>query len=270
MKKVFIALLSLSAFFVLGYIVIAKGSNSHEDLSIAELFHKETSITWLGVLGDIFRSKPKEPPQYKTYPYAKVIKLPKPEYKGMVLEEAIKKRRSQRNYSNKTITLNQLSQLVFAAQGATGKSYGTLLRTAPSAGALYPFEVYLVVNAVDDLPRGMYHYSVQKHALELVKSGDFRSSITKAGLDQDMLGDSSVAFVLTSVFDRLRHKYGERGYRYAYMEAGHISQNIYLQATSLGLGSVAIGAFLDEEINKLIGIDGHNEAAIYIHAVGAL
>jgi SagB-type dehydrogenase family enzyme len=106
--------------------------------------------------------------------------------------------------------------------------------------------------------------------LELLKSGDFRSSITKAALDQDMLGDSSVVFVLTSVFDRLRHKYGERGYRYAYMEAGHISQNIYLQATSLRLGSVAVGAFLDEKINKLIGIDGHNEAAIYVHAVGAL
>ncbi len=270
MKKIFFALLSLSAFLVLSYIVIAKESNSHKGLSIGERFHKETSITWLGVLGDMFRSKPKEPPQYKTYPDAKVIKLPKPEYKGMILEEAIKKRRSQRNYSNKPITLNQLSQLVFAAQGATGKSFNTLLRTAPSAGALYPFEVYLIVNTVDDLSEGIYHYSVQKHALELVKSGDFRNSITKAGLDQDMLGDSSVVFVLTSLFDRLRHKYGERGYRYAYMEAGHISQNIYLQATSLGLGSVAIGAFLDEKINKLIGIDGHNEAAIYIHAVGAL
>jgi SagB-type dehydrogenase family enzyme len=270
MKKVFIALLSLSAFFALSYIIIAKESNSDEGLSIGERFHKETSITWLGVLGDMFRSKPKEPPQYKTYPDAKVIKLPKPKHKGIILEEAIKKRRSQRNYSNKAVTLNQLSQLVFAAQGATGKSFGTLLRTAPSAGALYPFEVYLIVNKVDDLPRGIYHYSAQKHALELLKSGDFRSSITKAALDQDMLGDSSVAFVLTSVFDRLRHKYGERGYRYAYMEAGHISQNIYLQATSLGLGSVAVGAFLDEKINKLIGIDGHNEAAIYVHAVGAL
>jgi len=270
MKKVFIILLFLSAFFASSYFFIARESSSKEDLSIGEKFHKETSITWLGVLGDMFRSKPEQPPQYKTYPDAKSIELPEPKYTGIVLEEALKKRRSSRNYSKKNLSLAQLSQLVFSAQGATGKSYNTLLRTAPSAGALYPFEVYIIANLVDGLPRGIYHYSVRKHSLELVKKGDFRKSITKAGLKQEMLGDAGVVFVLTSIFDRLLHKYGERGYRYAYMESGHISQNIYLQATSLGLGSVGVGAFLDEEINKLIGIDGQKEAAIYIHAVGTL
>ncbi len=241
-----------------------------EKLSTGERFHHETTLTWRGVLGDVFGSKPKKPPQYKTYPGSEKIKLPKPEYRGMVLEQAIEQRRSVRNYSKKPITTAQLSQLLFAAQGITGKTYGQPLRSAPSAGALYPSEIYVVVNNVQDLPRGIYHYSVLDHALELIKAGDFRRKITDAGLEQEMLGDAAVTFVLSAIFDRLRCKYGERGFRYAYIEAGHISQNIYLQSVSLGLGSVCVGAFLDDKVNQLIDVDGRKEAAIYLHAVGAL
>ena len=241
-----------------------------KELALGEQFHYETSLTWSGVLGDIFQSKPQKPPLYKTYPGSQKVKLPKPEYRGITLEEAIENRRSIRNYSSEPITKAQLSQLLFAAQGVTGKTYGTALRTAPSAGALYPFEIYAVVNNVQDLPRGIYHYSVLDHALELVKAGDFRRRITNAGLEQEMLGDAAVTFVLSAIFDRVRHKYGERGYRYTYIEAGHISQNIYLQSVSLGLGSVCAGAFLDEKVNQLIDVDGRMEAAVYLHAVGAL
>jgi SagB-type dehydrogenase family enzyme len=123
---------------------------------------------------------------------------------------------------------------------------------------------------VQDLPQGIYHYSVLDHTLELVKPGDFRRQIVDAGLSQQTLGDAGVTFVLSAIFDRVRYKYGERGCRYVYMEAGHISQNIYLQAVSLGLGSVSVGAFSDEKINKLIDVDGWKEAVIYLHAVGAL
>lgn len=161
-----------------------------------------------------------------------------------------------------------LSQLLFAAQGITGKIYGTPLRTAPSAGALYPIEIYLVVNKVAELEPGIYHYSIRKHALELLKSGDFRGRITPAGLKQEMLGQAGATFILSAIFDRTRHKYGERGFRYVYIEAGHISQNIALQAVSMGLGSVTVGAFLDEKVNQLINVDGVNEAAVYLHAVG--
>lgn len=251
-------------------ILLAQDKDPKEKLSIGERFHYETAQTWKGVIGDMFRSKPKMPPQYKTYPGSKKMELPKPEYRGITLEEAIEKRRSVRNYSDKAITMAQLSQLIFAAQGVTGHMYGKALRTAPSAGALYPFEVYVVVNNVEDLPRGIYHYSVLDHVLELVKDGDFRSKITNAGLQQEMLGDAGVTFVLSAIFDRVRHKYGERGYRYTYIEAGHISQNLYLQSVSLGLGSVCAGAFLDEKVNKLIGVDGRAEAVIYLHAVGCL
>jgi len=188
----------------------------------------------------------------------------------MILEEAIEKRRSVRSYSSEAITLDQLSQLLFASQGVSGRIYGQPLRSAPSAGALYPIEIYPVVNNVQDLAQGIYHYSILEHALELTRSGDFHLEITAAGLGQEMLGVAGVTFILSAIFDRTSHRYGERGLRYAYMEAGHISQNIYLQAVSLGLGSVSVGAFIDGQVNKLVGIDGHKEAAIYLHAVGTL
>ncbi len=251
-------------------VLLAQKKEQEKKMGISDRFHYETCSTWRGAIGDIFRKKPKKPPQYKAYPGSKKIQLPKPEYSGMTVEETLKKRRSIRNYSTKPISKELLSQLLFAAQGITGKTYDTTLRTAPSAGALYPFEVYVVVNNVQDLPRGIYHYCVLDHAIELIKAGDFRDQITDAGLKQQMLGDAGVTFILSAIFDRVRHKYAERGLRYVYMEAGHISQNIYLQAVSLGMGSVCAGAFLDEKVNKLIDVDGRKEAAIYLHAVGCL
>ncbi len=252
------------------FIQLVYGENEEKELSTGERFHYETSLTWRGVIGDLFRIKPKMPPQYKNYADTKIIKLPKPEYQGVPLEEAIEKRRSVRNYSRKPITMFQLSRLLFSSQGTTGKIYGKPLRTTPSAGALYPFEIYVIANNVESLDQGIYHYGVLNHTLELVQYGDFRKEITSAGLKQEMLGDSDVVFVLSAIFDRTRHKYGERGFRYVYIEAGHISQNIYLQAVSLGLGSVSVGAFLDDKVNQLIDVDGQKEAVIYLHAVGTL
>lgn len=245
-------------------------SAEQKDLTIGERFHHGTSLTWFGALGDLFKAKPRKPSSYKHYPGAKIILLPKPKYNGMSLEEAIRKRRSIREYASKPMTMDQVSQLLFAAQGITGKQYGHPLRSVPSAGALYPFEIYVIVNRVKELPNGIYHYALLNHSLELVKSGNFGDEMIDGGLKQEMLGDSGVTFVLSAVFNRLRHKYGERGFRYAYMEAGHISQNIALQAVSLGLGSVCVGAFIDEKVNHLIGVDGYEEAVIYLHAVGRI
>ena len=143
-----------------------------------------------------------------------MIKLPEPKYVGMPFEDAIKKRRSVRNYLQKALNIDQLSQLLFAAQGITGKLFGQPLRSAPSAGALYPIEIYLIVNNVTDLPPGIYHYIVIEHALKLVKSGDFSGEITSAGLHQKMLGKANVVFALSAVFDRTRSKYGELSSRY--------------------------------------------------------
>ncbi|MFH0812333.1 MAG: SagB/ThcOx family dehydrogenase [Pseudomonadota bacterium] len=255
---------------LLSYGILSWAQDEAKNLSIGERFHEKTSLTWRGVVGDLFFPKPEKPPQYKEYSGVKKITLPKPDYRGMPLEEAIEKRRSVRNYSRKALSLAQLSQILFAAQGVTGTIYGHLIRSAPSAGALFPIEVYAVVNKVEGLSPGIYHYNVQEHALEMLNAGDYRNQITDAGLKQDMLGEANVTFVLSAIFDRTRHKYGERGFRYIYMEAGHISQNIYLQAVSLGLASVSVGAFLDDKVNQLIGIDGRKEAVIYLHAVGTL
>ncbi len=199
-----------------------------------------------------------------------MVKLPRPQYKGISLEEAIGQRRSIREFSSQAITLEQLSQLLHSVQGITGKMYGFSLRAAPSAGATYPFKIYVAVKEMKGLSQGIYHYVVEKHALELVKVGDFGKEIANAGLDQDMLDRAQAVFALSAVFHRTQDRYGKRGLRYIYMEAGHISQNIYLQATSLGLGSVSIGAFLDDEMNQLFGVDGKKESIVYLHAVGSI
>ncbi len=266
--KLFILIVIFTGFLATGYCVMTKQASGNTDLSIGERFHKETCISWRGILCNILQPKPSQPARFKQYPKAKTIKLPDPDFKGIRLEDALRQRRSIRNYSLEPISLSQLSQLLFAAQGITGKMFNQELRTAPSAGALYPFEIYIVANNVRGLDQGIYHYAVIEHALQLVKSGNFKEEISSAGLGQDMLSNSAVTFVLSSMFDRLRHKYGERGFRYAYMEAGHISQNISLQSVSLGLGSVTVGAFKDQALNELIGVDGATEAAIYLHAVG--
>jgi SagB-type dehydrogenase family enzyme len=269
MKKISSISLSLLLTTV---IIIGTPAWGEEDRKsgLGDRFHAETSLTWSGALTDLLRSKPKLPPLYKKYPESKQVPLPKPDYRGMVLEDAIKKRRSVREYSSRPLELYQVSQILFAGQGLTGTLHGRPVRSAPSAGALYPFEVYVIVNNVEGLQKGIYHYSVIHHALELIRSGDFKSDITSAGLKQEMLGESGVTIVLTAIFDRTRHKYGERGLRYIYMEGGHISQNISLQAVSLGLGSVSVGAFLDKKVNSLIGVDGRKEAAIYLHSVGRI
>lgn len=250
------------AFLFLPFYEVADGA------TIGERFHEETKLTWFRALMDTLTPKPAYPP-FKEYK-GKKIRLPEPSFKGLTLEDAILKRRSVREYTARPLTQAEVSQLLFAAQGVTGEMYGTLLRTAPSAGALYPFEVYMVVNNVDGLKKGVYHYSVRDHSVVLIKEGDFGNSTMNGALRQEMMRDAGVVFALCAVFDRVMSKYGERGYRYAYIEAGHISQNIYLQATSLGLGSVVVGAFVDDDINGVIGVDGEREAVISLHAVGSV
>jgi SagB-type dehydrogenase family enzyme len=182
------------------------------------------------------------------------------------VEEAIERRRSRRDFADRPLPLEELSRLLHLAQGITEPSYP--LRAAPSAGALYPIEVYPVVNGVSQLAQGVYHYSVQHHALDLIREGDYRLALTAFALGQEMAGQAAVTFVLTALWQRLRWKYRERSYRYALLEAGHIAQNLYLGATSRGQNCVAIGAFLDDDINRLVGVDGEEESALYLVAVG--
>jgi len=206
---------------------------------------------------------------YKRYSSAKPISLPTPEAEeGGPLWDIIRKRRSVRDFGNDLIPLETLSQLLWATQGITAREGHFSFRAAPSAGALYPVETYVVVNNVEGLEQGLYHYAVDGHELERVELGDFRLKIARAALEQDMCAGANVVFVWTAVFNRSKWKYKQRAYRYVYLDAGHICQNLALAAVALGLGTCSIAAFYDDEVNELLGVDGKEESALYLCAVG--
>jgi len=208
-------------------------------------------------------------PLYKGYPSARRVSLPSPEtQQGKTLWETIKKRRSVRDFEDVAITLEDLSQLLWASQGITAKEQYYSFRATPSAGALYPVETYLVVNNVHGLEQGLYHYAVEDGELEFVKRGDHRGSVSKAALEQYMCAVANVVFIWTAVFNRAKYKYRQRAYRYVYLDAGHICQNLSLAAVALGLASCPIAAFYDGEVNELLGVDGKEESALYLCVVG--
>jgi SagB-type dehydrogenase family enzyme len=182
-----------------------------------------------------------------------VIDLPNPRIAGKVsVEEALQSRRSVRSYSKAALTPAEVGQLLWAAQGMTRRDGG---RTAPSAGALYPLEVYLVVGEVESLAPGIYKYRPRKHALDQVAEGDRRGELAAAALDQDCLRKGAAAIVIAGVCERTARKYGERADRYVHLEAGHAVQNMHLQAVSLQLGTVEVGAFDDERIRQVMTME---------------
>jgi len=197
-----------------------------------------------------------------------LIKLPEPTLQGMTVEDAIRARRSIRSYSPDSLDPVEVSQLLFAAQGITGKRGSRLLRAAPSAGATYPIEVYVVVGRVRGLAPGIYHYLPREHALEVVRKGEYGDSLAAVCLGQTMPREAALSIVLTAIPERTTSVYGERGLRYIYMEAGHVSQNICLEATSLGLGAVPIGAFFDARLRRLLGICDESEMSLYVNCIG--
>jgi SagB-type dehydrogenase family enzyme len=210
-----------------------------------------------------------KPAAYKTYPSAPRVALPAPETAdGMGVWETLARRRSERRYVDQALQLMELSQLLWAAQGVTAEGYGVKFRTAPSAGALYPVETYLVVHAVEGIEPGVYHYVVGDHELEQLETGDFRRATAQAALDQEIAYRASVVFVWTAVFARSKWKYRQRAYRYIYLDAGHIAQNVALAAVALDLGSCQVAALYDDEANALLGVDGKEESTIYMTTVG--
>lgn len=196
---------------------------------------------------------------------SEVIRLPEPGYDGKLsFERVLRKRRSIKDYLVEPLTLAEVSQLLWAAQGITG-SYS--YRTAPSAGALYPLEVYLVVGDVHNLSQGIYRYRPDRHELIKVVGGDQRVMLASAAFEQDCVRESAVVVVFTAIYERTTRKYGQRGIRYVYMDLGHAAQNVYLQATSLNLGTVSVGAFDDDEIKRIMNMPGE-EHPLCIMPVG--
>jgi len=196
------------------------------------------------------------------------IKLPRPKYdSGTSIEEALLKRRSIREYKDEPLTLAEVSQLLWAAQGITEPSRG--FRTAPSAGALYPLEVYVAVGNVEDVSEAVYRYKPREHELERRVTGDKRAELYDAALMQSSVKDAAIVIVFSAVYERTTGWYGERGIRYVHIEVGHAAQNVYLQAVSLNLGTVAIGAFRDDEVKEVIGMSDQ-EQPLYVMPVGRI
>lgn len=195
------------------------------------------------------------------------VALPQPRLSSSIsLEEALQKRRSLREYSPRPPELAEVSQLLWAAQGITGRDYP--FRTAPSAGATYPLETWLVVGTITGLEPGIYHYKIASHSLELAKRGDFREALSNASVFQQHVKLAPATIVLTAVYERTTERYGTRGGKYVYMEAGHVGQNICLQAEALGLGTVPVGAVDEQAVAEILGISGSNQVPVYIFPFG--
>lgn len=193
----------------------------------------------------------------------KDIQLPKPRNKGGVsIEETLNKRRSIREYKSGVLKLEEVSQLLWAAGGKN-----LYRRTYPSAGATYPLEIYLVSGEVEGLKPGVYHYIYSRHSLEKIKDQDVRRSLCKASLEQSMIEEAPVSFVIAANYQRTTNYYGQRGIRYVHMEVGHVGQNLSLQAIALNIGTVMIGAFDDKKVKEILGIE---EDPLYIIPAGRI
>ena len=194
-----------------------------------------------------------------------IIELPEPRYDSDVsLEQSLLQRRSIRSYTSESLTLPEVAQLLWAAQGVTDARG---LRTAPSAGALYPLELYVVAGDVQDLSPGVYRYDPDEHQLLRTMEGDKRVELADAALGQRFVREGAIVIVFTAVYERTTGKYGDRGIQYVHLEAGHAAQNLCLQATAMDLGAVTVGAFYDEEIAELLTLPG-DEQPLYVIPVG--
>lgn len=189
-----------------------------------------------------------------------VISLPEPKLKGtMSLEEAIQRRRSKRSYISQELTLEEISQLLWSVQGITDERMG--FRAAPSAGALYPLEIYLLK------ADGLYLYLPDGHRIKRLSEKDLRRPLAQAALWQGFVAQAPIDIVICAVYERVTSKYGKRGVRYTDIEVGHAAQNLHLQAVVLGLGSVPIGAFDDDAVKKVLSLPKDHQP-LYIIPVG--
>ncbi|MGH7801228.1 MAG: SagB/ThcOx family dehydrogenase [Thermodesulfobacteriota bacterium] len=228
--------------------------------------------------------------KYKRYDKVEKVLLPKGLKRiNKSFSKVIKTRKSVRSYSGSPMDLSELSTILYLSRGVTGttpltkeglKSYNITSTSQideslkfhknviPSAGALYPIEVYLAILNVKGIEKGLYHYFPVGHILERIKLGDFREKLEKCFITKEMIQSANLVFLMTAVFNRNQVKYGERGYRYILFEAGHIAQNVYLSSNAMDIGAVALGGFNDDLLNDFLEIDGENESAIYTVVLG--
>ena len=214
---------------------------------------------------------PDETDAYKTYPGARRLELPRPgslEAGPFDLWRALHERRSVRKFSPRALPLSAFASLLWAAQGVTARMSKYHLRTAPSAGALYPYETYAFIRDVEGLEPCLGHLDVRAFGLEIVEDGDFSRHLAAAALGQKFVEKAPAVLAFTAVPDRAAWKYGDRASRYIGLDLGHAAQNACLAAVTLGLGACPVGAFLDGEANALLGLDGRAEYLFYLVPVG--
>lgn len=197
------------------------------------------------------------------------IKLPEPERRGGTpIWDCLRERRSIRDYKNLPVSLKELSQILWGSYGVTAREWGYHLKTAPSAGALYPIEIYVASFNVDGLKKGIYHFNPKEMTLRGIFEGDFSREITHACLSQDFILSSAFTLILTAIPSRTIGRYRERGVRYILMDLGCIIQNIYLSLTALKMGGCVIGAFSDSAMNKIMNLNPEKELVLALFSAG--
>jgi SagB-type dehydrogenase family enzyme len=252
------------------------------EISISELFHENSKLHPLTTAGKV------QPDNYsaseiramshgyKQYRWASKIKLP--DIRGysagdVPFDEVVLSRRTSRSFQNEYVSIEDFSKILFQSYGITGKKLlpgGEVqyLRSAPSGGALYPAEIYIGIRKVAEIAPGIYHYKVPGHELELIVPGDQTESLYEICGNQEYARQASVVMLISGVLQRTKRKYGERGYRYVFLDVGHLGQNIYLACTALGLQVMTTCGFYDDEANRILGLDGIDESVLYVVFIG--
>ena len=254
----------------------------HSQPTVSELFHENTKLH--PATNDAMFFQGNYDPvdlqtmakAFKQYARAPKIKLPRMEEMGKVsreFSEVLLSRRSFRDFSDEAMNLEEVSRILFQTYGITGElstksGQKQYLRASPSAGALYPAEIYLGIQNVNGIEPGIYHYNVLNHELELLSGGNPAESMFRALCGQEFVRQAALTVLITGVISRTKQKYGERGYRYALLDVGHLGQNLYLSSTALNLAVMTTCGFLDNEANRLLKIDGLNETTLYAAFIG--
>ena len=239
---------------------------------IGREFIKKTKYEYLDPSAQS-RGRPQPPLELEIYKGGELIELPAPEslsIRAVDLRQAIERRSSIRRYSRTPLTLEELSFLLWCTQGIKEVIPGSAtFRTVPSAGARHALETYLLINKVDTLPAGLYWYSALRHGLILIDNGDqLADQLVTACLGQRFVAQSGATFIWTASSYRMTWRYSERGYRYFFLDVGHVCQNLYLAAEAIDCGVCAIAAFSDDAVNEFLRIDGEEQFSLYLATVG--
>ncbi len=242
-------------------------SEASRRLDVAALYHYASMITRSAYVD---QPRPSWPGFFKPCPTGRLVELPEPaRASGVDALEAIRRRRSRREYAARPIGLAELSTLLYYSVGVTGWEFDWPLRAYPSAGGLQPVEAYVVSESVEGLEPGLYHYQARDHALCVLRTGSgLLRRLADICLAQEHVAEAPAAIAFTVVYQRTASRYHARGYRYALLDAGGVMENLYIAAEALGLATVAVGAFYDEELCEFLGVDCYTEFPVLVMPVG--